>query len=194
MFEFSDLKKEKIYCLPVFCENCGRQGFIIEEQRSTEAYIVCEKCGWATSQVWCTKCHKTGKFVQEIEKKPVTWICPKCGREEPLFPGFYESPVYINYEEDLPKRRIYLVPRFPVKRNEVLTTNIILAIGIPLIMLLDYLRITHKSLEDIFHVPHLTLWFFIILILFVIGIFYFFRNKFPKKSANTDSNKVCFRG
>jgi hypothetical protein len=88
--------------IPVWCENCNRQGVIFIEDAEEPCFVVCQTCGWETSQVWCPKCGMGGGFVEEIGKRPKNWNCPTCKTLYQLPQGFYKKSVELIADKDLP--------------------------------------------------------------------------------------------
>jgi hypothetical protein len=88
--------------LPIWCEGCDRQGFVFINDTSYSYFVVCDTCGWETSQVWCPKCEMGGEFVRNISKQPSSWSCPSCKSKYKLPDGFYEIPVKLFTQEELP--------------------------------------------------------------------------------------------
>jgi hypothetical protein len=88
--------------IPIWCEDCNRQGYIFIDDPEQPCFVVCKTCGWETSQVWCPKCGMGGEFVEEINKHPTSWNCPNCDTEYQLPQEFYEESVALIAEKELP--------------------------------------------------------------------------------------------
>jgi hypothetical protein len=87
--------------LPIWCEQCDRQGLVSVDDVEQPYFVVCKRCGWETSEVFCPKCVIGGEFVEDVGKRPKSWKCPDCGTEYDLPESFYDEPVPLYLEEDL---------------------------------------------------------------------------------------------
>lgn len=87
---------------PITCEQCDKQGFIIVDNIDKPFFVICNSCGKATSQVWCPRCGMGGAFVRNIHKRPTYWICESCKTKYQLPSDFYNNPVNLILEQDLP--------------------------------------------------------------------------------------------
>jgi|WetSurMetagenome_2_1015567.scaffolds.fasta_scaffold563722_1 hypothetical protein len=87
---------------PIWCENCNQQGYIFMENSNQPALVVCSRCEYETSQVSCPNCDMRGAFVKNLVKKPNSWICDRCGTNYSLPTFFYENPVHLYLEDELP--------------------------------------------------------------------------------------------
>jgi hypothetical protein len=87
--------------LPIWCEQCDKQGLIFVDNIEQAYFVVCKRCGWETAEVFCPKCVIGGEFVTQVEKRPKSWKCPDCGTEYALPALFYDEPVLLHLEEDL---------------------------------------------------------------------------------------------
>jgi hypothetical protein len=88
--------------LPIWCEQCNAQGYIFVDSIETPYFVTCKECGQETSEVFCPKCKMGGEYVKGIKDRPTSWICPGCSNEYSLPTTFYEHPVPLYLEEDLP--------------------------------------------------------------------------------------------
>jgi len=88
---------------PIWCEGHHQQGYIFVDNPEGFYFVICDTCGWETSDVWCSKCGMGGGFVKNIEKRPSTWSCPNCKTRYELPDGFYENPVPLLIEVALPQ-------------------------------------------------------------------------------------------
>jgi hypothetical protein len=172
----NDLDFERIYYLPVWCEKCNKQGFILEEDRRTEAFIICRRCGWETSQVWCTKCHKGGNLIEKTETRPEFWICPNCKKKRFLPDSFYENPVHLCFEDEL-SNGAHLIPRFPKSPVNKVIENSFIGIGFISFLAIDYLRNMQYPLKSVLVVLVIT----IVLFLLVLLLGYWAKNTYLKK-------------
>jgi len=89
--------------LPIWCEQCNVQGYIFVEDAEIPAFLICKKCGYEASQVWCPTCGMGGDFIKDIKKRPTFWYCSKCRTKYQLPSTFYDNPVTIHPESDLPE-------------------------------------------------------------------------------------------
>ena len=97
----NDFKKKDF--LPVYCEKCRQQGYIFSDNFDEPAFIVCNRCRSETSHVWCPKCGMGGGFIKELLKeRPRSWVCSDCKTEYILPPLFYEEPIHLYLEDELP--------------------------------------------------------------------------------------------
>ena len=88
--------------LPSWCEVCNREGFIFVDDPEGSYFVICKSCGWETSEVWCPKCGMGGEFVKNIDKRPSNWVCPNCKTKYQLPKEFYEKPINLFTEQELP--------------------------------------------------------------------------------------------
>jgi len=84
--------------LPIWCQKCDKQGFILVDDLECPYFVICERCGWETSQVFCPTCQMGGEFVREIEKRPTSWVCSDCDTRYELPVDFYKQPESICLE------------------------------------------------------------------------------------------------
>ena len=87
--------------VPLWCEQCDKQGLVFVDDIEQPYFIVCKRCGWEASQVFCPKCVIGGEFVRHIEERPMVWTCPDCETEYRLPASFYDESVPLCLEEDL---------------------------------------------------------------------------------------------
>ena len=87
--------------IPIWCENCNRQGGIFIDDPEEPCFVICKTCGWETSQVWCPDCGMGGGFIEEIGKRPKSWNCPSCKASYQLPQGFYKKSVELIAVKDL---------------------------------------------------------------------------------------------
>jgi hypothetical protein len=88
---------------PIYCEKCEQQGFIFADDMNAPLFVVCSRCGWETSQVWCPKCGMGGDFINErVKDRPESWVCPDCKTEYTLPKAFYQKPIHLYLEDELP--------------------------------------------------------------------------------------------
>jgi len=88
--------------LPIWCEDCDQQGFIFVDDPEGFFFAICKTCGWETSEVWCPKCGMGGGFVKNLKKRPPDWTCPNCKTKYQLANEFYEKPIRLFTEKELP--------------------------------------------------------------------------------------------
>lgn len=84
------------------CEVCGREGVYFDDLEES-VYLICEKYGTATSDVFCPDCGMGGAFVESIADRPKSWQCLDCSKVYHLSEGFYDKPKILYLESDLPK-------------------------------------------------------------------------------------------
>lgn len=87
---------------PIWCENCDQQGWIFVDDLEGSHFVICKSCNWETSDVWCPKCGMGGGFVRNIDKRPSSWSCPDCRSAYQLANDFYDQPIYLFTETELP--------------------------------------------------------------------------------------------
>jgi hypothetical protein len=90
------MKEDSI--LPIWCEKCNQEGFILIPDIKRSYFVVCERCGWETSQVFCPNCQAGGEFVRGIEERPTSWTCTSCSTQYELPMGFYQQPIPLSLE------------------------------------------------------------------------------------------------
>ena len=88
--------------IPIWCDDCNRQGGIFIDDPEEPYFVICKNCGWETSQVWCPECGMGGGFVEEISKRPMSWNCPSCETEYQLPQEFYTKSVELIAIKELP--------------------------------------------------------------------------------------------
>ena len=88
--------------LPILCDNCGEQGFIFVDNIKQSYLIICHNCGGETSQVWCPKCGIGVAYGRDIDKHPSFWVCLNCDTNYELANTFYDNPVELYLEKELP--------------------------------------------------------------------------------------------
>lgn len=98
--ENNDSEKEE---LPIWCEKCNQQGFIYVDDPEKPAFVVCHRCGWEATQLWCPKCGMGGDYIRNLENRPASWVCPSCKTRYRLPDNYYEEPVPLYIDEDLPE-------------------------------------------------------------------------------------------
>lgn len=96
-----DLEFDKQY-LPVVCDQCDKKGFIFVDHFDIPCLVMCDHCGGETSNVWCPKCRMGGAFVRNISQHPSYWICTNCQTKYQLANAFYENPIKLYFDEELP--------------------------------------------------------------------------------------------
>lgn len=90
--------------VPIWCEGCDEQGYVFDKDVMTGAFfVVCPHCRYETSEVNCTKCGVGGEFVENIKERPHSWTCSTCKTEYSLPADFYEKPLALHLESDLPE-------------------------------------------------------------------------------------------
>ena len=77
---------------PIWCDGCDQQGKIFVDNFDQPTFVVCNTCGFETSQVWCPKCKMGGEYVRNIETRPKSWVCIDCHTEYVLPKDFYNNP------------------------------------------------------------------------------------------------------
>jgi hypothetical protein len=88
--------------LPIWCEDCDQQGYIFVDDPEASYFVACKACGWETSEVWCPRCQMGGEFVSDISEHPLTWNCPNCKTQYELPSTFYDNPIKLFLEKELP--------------------------------------------------------------------------------------------
>jgi hypothetical protein len=88
--------------IPIWCDDCDCQGFVFINDTPHSYFVVCNTCKWETSQVWCPKCEIGGEFVRDISKQPSEWSCPGCNTKYKLPDNFYENPIKLIAQQELP--------------------------------------------------------------------------------------------
>ena len=87
-------------CLPIWCQ-CGKQGYIFVDNIEQSHFVVCKECGSETVEVFCSEC-RAGSELIEIEEHPKSWVCAGCKTEHSLSEAFYQNPITLYLEDDLP--------------------------------------------------------------------------------------------
>ncbi len=87
---------------PAWCEDCNSEGYVFVDNPESAYFVICKSCGWETSYVWCPKCGMGSAFVENLSERPFDWVCPNCKTKYPLPNEFYEKPINLYPEEELP--------------------------------------------------------------------------------------------
>jgi hypothetical protein len=95
------------------------------------------------SQVWCPKCEQGGDFIKIIETRPSSWTCPQCKTRFFLPPSFYESPIHLYLENELPTEVLQRV--LPPKNR--LHKLVVILMGIVFLLAFFFIFITSNILH-----------------------------------------------
>jgi len=131
---------------PIYCEKYKQQGFIFVEDIDQPTFVVCDRCGYETSQFWYPKCEMGGCFVENIEKRPLSWIYSNCRTKYILPDSFYEKHLQLYLEKDLPVEMLISVlhPNYMMHKLAVNFMGIVALSGFVSIYI--FLSILHRPL------------------------------------------------
>ncbi len=90
--------------IPAYCEKCEQEMFYLSDDLEGSYFLACPHCRFETSCVWCSNCGMGGPFIREIEKRPQSWQCPDCESQHSLSFRFYDTPIILLREGDLPSK------------------------------------------------------------------------------------------
>ncbi len=85
------------------CNKCQEEGWIFLESPRTTVLVICSHCRNELAYAYCPDCDLFTNFLAHCdERRPSTWICLNSKKEYPLPSDFYDHPVRLYFESDLP--------------------------------------------------------------------------------------------
>jgi hypothetical protein len=86
------------------CPNCHLEGWIFLDSHQTTVLVICPNCQHEIAYAYCPECDAITNFLARSEvRRPPSWKCPVCEKEYSLNPDFYEYPIRLNAEEQIPE-------------------------------------------------------------------------------------------
>ncbi len=156
----------KTEMIPVWCDNCEKQGEIVLGSFEESAFVICEVCGYETAEVWCPNCEMGGQYIRNVEDRPKSWSCPECKTSYKLPDTFYETPVPLRILSSL-KPSAKMASKQEVSKKTALMLIIVWVIVLILLVSGIYQKLTRGgwSLEtvqvivSIFIIPFVLMFF-----------------------------------
>ena len=85
------------------CNNCHQEGWIFLDSPHTTVLVACSQCRNELAYAYCLECEVFTNFLARGEgKRPSSWRFLECNKEYVLKPDFYENPVRLHYESEVP--------------------------------------------------------------------------------------------
>jgi NAD-dependent SIR2 family protein deacetylase len=85
------------------CNNCKQEGWIFLDNPKSTVLVICSHCRNEIAYAYCPECDLFTNFLAHSdERRPTSWKCLECKNEYKLNPDFYENPVRLYFEEDIP--------------------------------------------------------------------------------------------
>jgi hypothetical protein len=85
------------------CNNCRQEGWIFLDTPKSTVLVICSHCLHEIAYAYYPECDLFTNFLAHSdERRPTSWTCLECKNEYMLNPDFYENPVRLYYEEDIP--------------------------------------------------------------------------------------------
>lgn len=101
MIKREDMNKKNY--LYAHCENCDEEGIYFVDDMEQNCFIKCNNCNAEMSDVWCEDCGMGGPFIENLNARPDKWQCPDCSKEYNLSYDFYNNPITLYRENQVPK-------------------------------------------------------------------------------------------
>jgi hypothetical protein len=84
-------------------DNSQQEGWIFLDSSKTTMSVICSHCQNEMAYACCPECDLFTNFLaNNDERRPKSWTCLECNKEHMLSPDFYENPVRLHFEDDLP--------------------------------------------------------------------------------------------
>jgi len=128
--------EEDRYSIPYGCNNCRQEGWIFPDSPQTTTFIICSQCRNEIAYAYCPECDIFTNFLaHSTVRRPTTWTCLECKKEYALSPDFYENPIQLYFEENLPEN---LKSQIKIKMKRQLIV-ILSALGLIVVLILKEL-------------------------------------------------------
>jgi len=127
------------------CNNCHQEGWIFLDSPHTTVFVVCPHCRNELAYAYCPECDIFTNFLARSEvRRPSSWRCLECNKEYVLNPDFYENPVKLHFESEIPVDVRSRLKKQTARQLAFLLASLLLVIALIARKLLFFLRI----LED----------------------------------------------